>query len=70
MSSANDDRLKRLEARSYDLFKEPLTYRSPVDIPNANSIVSLGKISRTPLFYFTKSARIRSYRQRKMRQSC
>jgi len=41
MISINDDILSRLEARSYDISKEPLTNLPPICIPNQNSIISL-----------------------------
>jgi Ran GTPase-activating protein (RanGAP) involved in mRNA processing and transport len=41
MISINDDRIKRLETRSYDISKEPLTHRIPISIPDENSTISL-----------------------------
>jgi hypothetical protein len=43
MISINDDIIKRLEARSYDIYKEPLTHLTPISIPDQKSSVSLDK---------------------------
>ncbi|CAF1551511.1 unnamed protein product, partial [Rotaria sordida] len=41
MVSINDDMVKRLEARSYDIFQEPLTPLTPICIHDQKSIISL-----------------------------
>ncbi len=43
MVSINEDRIKRIEARSYDFLKEPLTHRIPIYIPDDKSIISFEK---------------------------
>lgn len=52
MNSINDDPVKRLEARSYDVFKEPLTSLSPIRLFTSDNICSLEKALEplVPLF--------------------
>lgn len=41
MISIDDDMIKRLETRSYDISKEPLNHRIPISIPDQKSPISL-----------------------------
>jgi hypothetical protein len=41
MISIDDDIINRLETRSYDISKEPLTHRIPISIPDQKSTISL-----------------------------